>query len=147
MRYTFIISICFFACSFSHIPYAIAHGNQTGNHHHDKTIDLGKSSPVTLSVKAIEDTMDGWNLQIEVSNFDFSPENTGKTHKVGEGHANLYVNARQVARLYGPWFHLSKKLLMKGKNTILVRLNANSHEKLLVNGKELSQKIYLNYSK
>ena len=139
--------ICFLVLFFDYTPKILAHGNENGHNHHNEKIDLGKESPVTLSVKAIKDNVDGWNLKTEVSHFKFTPEKAGKDHKTGEGHGRLYVNGRLIARLYGKWFHLSEKILIKGKNTIIVKLVANSHESLLVNGKELKEKIYLNLSK
>ena len=79
------------------------------------------------------------NIQIETVNFVFSPTNAGGKHVEGEGHAHLYINGKKEARLYGSWFHLSSKLLKKGKNKVTISLHANSHEQLTVNGKPLKK--------
>ena len=141
-RYLGLLAITISCLILFHTKHLEASKDHHKHHHdhHDKTIEVGKGTkPITLKVNKIEDNMDGWNIQIETVNFVFSPTNAGGKHVEGEGHAHLYINGKKEARLYGSWFHLSSKLLKKGKNKVTISLHANSHEQLTVNGNPLKK--------
>ena len=148
-RYSVFVAITMALYLFGNIQYLKAnksHSHHDHHDHHNRTIEMGKKAkPVSLTVNKVKDSMDGWNIQIIADNFTFSPTNAGKDHIPGEGHAHLYVNGKKQARLYGSWYHLSKKLLKKGKNEVTISLHANSHEQLTVNGKPLKQTFTLNH--
>lgn len=88
---------------------------------------------VTLSVQA--DSMNGWNVQIEIEHFTFAPEKAGAEDTQNEGHAHLYVDGYKFARLYGNWYHL--KALTPGKHYITVTLNTNDHKGLEHKGEKI----------
>jgi hypothetical protein len=113
----------------------------TGSHHgHLKQIEIEDITHVpVLNIIAKPDSSSGWNIQVLITNFRFSPENAGKKHVPGQGHAHLYVDGKKVARLYSPWFHLAP--LSPGKHTLAVTLNANSHEEYAFKGNSISQQI------
>ncbi len=99
--------------------------------------------PVNLPIPsvAIAQTMDlmgGWNLQFTVKNFIFTPERTGTEDIDNTGHAHLYLDGRKIARIYGPWFHLT---LPKGHHKVKIGLTTNSHKDYYVGGKEISATI------
>ena len=94
----------------------------------------GPKAPA-LAMTVEKDPVGGWNLHLRVKNFRFAPERASTPHRAGEGHAHLYVNAKKVARLYGPWFHIGS--LPGGKTVIRVTLNTNDHRGLMVGGKPL----------
>lgn len=102
-----------------------------GHGAHGELLRLEKSelSP-SLKIHVKKDRISGWNLNILVKNFSFSPENASGTHKDGEGHAHIYINGKKVARHYGDWFHIAK--LSNGKNSVKVVLNSNDHRSLAV---------------
>ncbi|WP_445271396.1 hypothetical protein [Streptomyces antimicrobicus] len=89
---------------------------------------------VGLAVRA--DTEDGWNLQLTVENFRFTPDSTGGAALAGAGHAHLELDGRKLARLYGPWFHLPAAQVPEGaRRTLTVRLYADDHTVWSVGGK------------
>lgn len=102
-------------------------------HHHGllNIESVGKAAPAPMvTLNAVEDSMNGWNLHIQVENFTFTPEHVNSEVKVGkgniiEGHAHLYVDNYQWARLYSPWYHL--KNLTPGEHILRVSLNTNDH--------------------
>ncbi|MER5729957.1 hypothetical protein ABT084_16715 [Streptomyces sp. NPDC002138] len=81
------------------------------------------------------DSEDGWNLQLEVGNFHFTPDSVGGAALAGGGHAHLLLDGRKLARLYGPWYHLSATQVPEGPHTLTVRLYADDHTAWAVEGK------------
>jgi len=118
-----------------HHDAGVEHGH--GAQHHGKTIALpaGSTAP-TLKISVAKDKVGGWNLHIQTTNFRFAPDQAGGPHREGEGHAHLYVNGEKVARIYGPWFHIGS--LPKGRNELMVTVNANDHSHLAVGDAKLS---------
>jgi hypothetical protein len=80
-----------------------------------------------------QDELQGWNIQINTTNFTFTPQKFGQPHVVGEGHAHLYLDGEKIARVYGPWYHLSG--LLPGTHILKVTLNANTHDEYVYEDK------------
>ncbi|WP_030193122.1 hypothetical protein [Streptomyces sp. NRRL S-87] len=81
------------------------------------------------------DTEDGWNLELTVQDFHFTPDSTGGAAVPGGGHAHLELDGRKLARLYGPWFHLPAAQVPRGTHTLTVRLYADDHTAWAVDGR------------
>ncbi|MFE9256894.1 hypothetical protein [Streptomyces sp. NPDC006879] len=81
------------------------------------------------------DTEDGWNLELEVQNFRFTPDSTGGAAVEGAGHVHLLLDGRKLARVYGPWFHLPSAQVPRGPHTLTARLYADDHTAWAVEGK------------
>ncbi|MEU4726902.1 hypothetical protein [Streptomyces sp. NPDC023588] len=88
-----------------------------------------------VQLTARPDSEDGWNLQLTVRNFRFTPDSTGGAALPGAGHAHLELDGRKLARLYGPWFHLPAAQVPEGAHTLTVRLYADDHTAWAVSGK------------
>ncbi|MFJ7591402.1 hypothetical protein ACIQZO_29325 [Streptomyces sp. NPDC097617] len=88
---------------------------------------------VQLTVRS--DSEDGWNLQLAVKNYRFTPDSTGGAALPGAGHAHLELDGRKLARVYGPWFHLPAAQVPEGAHTLTVRLYADDHTAWAVSGK------------
>ncbi|MFG2982605.1 hypothetical protein ACGFYQ_15320 [Streptomyces sp. NPDC048258] len=88
-----------------------------------------------VRLTARPDSEDGWNLQLSVQNFRFTPDSTGGAALPGAGHAHLELDGRKLARLYGPWFHLPAAQVPEGAHTLTVRLYADDHTAWAVSGK------------
>ena len=100
-------------------------------HDHSKLVELGTGSTApTLNFSLNKDGIGGWNLHISTTNFRFAPENVNSLNQPGEGHAHIYVQGKKLARIYSPWFHISR--LPPGKVLITVTLNSNDHSTLSV---------------
>ncbi|MEV0986337.1 hypothetical protein [Streptomyces sp. NPDC049949] len=90
-----------------------------------------------VQLAARPDSEDGWNLQLTVNNFRFTPDSTGGAALPGSGHAHLELDGRKLARLYGPWFHLPAAQAPEGAHTLTVRLYADDHTAWAVAGKAI----------
>ena len=149
-RITFVLCLLLLATTvFSHRPIHATDTDEHAGHHdagaeqghgahqHGKAISLppGPDAP-TLQVAVTKDKVGGWNLHIQTTSFRFAPDQVNEPHRVGEGHAHLYVNGEKVARIYGPWFHIGS--LPKGRNELRVTLNANDHSELAVGDAKLA---------
>jgi hypothetical protein len=103
--------------------------------HMHTVLEVGTSVPVpTVSVVAIEDAKDGYNLHITTENYTFTPENVNEESVQNQGHGHIYVNDTKVSRLYGNWFNLPTSELQDGENLIKVTLNANDHSEWVKDG-------------
>ena len=89
-----------------------------------------------VSFRVEKDSLSGWNLQLNTSNFEFTPKNFGKEHVQGEGHAHLYIDGEKRARLYSSWYHIPN--LLPGQHTLRVTLNGNSHDEYVFDGEVIS---------
>ncbi|WP_417693351.1 hypothetical protein [Roseibium sp.] len=107
--------------------------SQMASHDHSETLAAtpGPEAP-SLTMQIIADPMTGWNVHLMPTHFAFAPERASTKNIAGEGHAHLYVNGEKVARVYGPWFHLSS--LPKGNVEIRAALYSNDHKGLTLNG-------------
>lgn len=99
------------------------------NHHH-KTIMIMEGQPVpSVDLMVHQDSLKGWNLEIKLNNFTFTPENVNQANQPNEGHAHLYINGEKITRIYGNWYYLAE--LPSGNNEVKIELNTNSHESLM----------------
>lgn len=98
-------------------------------HGHDP---VEAESPMSVSLTLEPDSPTGANLYVETEGFAFTPQNSGREHVEGEGHAHVYVNGVKIGRLYGEAMNLGK--LTEGMNEVRVSLNSNNHADYLWNG-------------
>ncbi|MRX27987.1 hypothetical protein [Kangiella sp. HZ709] len=89
-----------------------------------------------------KDEKSGWNLELITENFAFAPEQVNQAHRVGHGHAHLYINGKKITRLYSHWYHLEE--LPEGKHLIKVNLNTNDHQDYALNGKVIGAEVEIN---
>ncbi|MET9605813.1 hypothetical protein ABZZ17_12205 [Streptomyces sp. NPDC006512] len=106
---------------------------QDGTGHRLREVPARGAPEVRLTARP--DSEDGWNLQLAVTNFRFTPDSTGGGALPGAGHAHLELDGRKLARLYGPWFHLPAAQVPEGAHTLTVRLYADDHTAWAVAGK------------
>ena len=115
-------------------PHSAGHSYDSHAH---QSLEVSANQPIpAVDLIVHEDAVMGWNLEIQVSNFRFAPENVNQESKTYEGHAHLYINGEKIGRLYSPWRHVAS--LEPGENKLKVTLNANGHESLSFQGKEIS---------
>ncbi|MFJ8015271.1 hypothetical protein [Streptomyces sp. NPDC096339] len=96
-----------------------------------------------VQLTARPDSEDGWNLQLAVKNYRFTPDSTGGAALAGAGHAHLELDGHKLARLYGPWFHLPAAQVPEGTHTLTVRLYADDHTAWAVAGKPIEGSVQL----
>lgn len=95
-------------------------------------INLDAASAPTINLRLFALGDGSYNLQLQTSNFTFTPQNIDKAPVLGEGHAHLYVDGVKIARLYGEWNHLPT--LPPNAETLTVALYANNHQGFAVDG-------------
>ncbi len=86
----------------------------------------------TLALDVTKDPLEGWNVNLAVTDFRFAPEKVSTVPTPGEGHAHVYVDGQKVGRVYGSWFHVSGLAL--GEHHLTVELSDNDHAALAMSG-------------
>ncbi|MFH7596097.1 hypothetical protein WDV06_13470 [Streptomyces racemochromogenes] len=112
-----------------------------GSGHRLREVPAQGAPQVRLTVRP--DSEDGWNLQLAVTGFRFTPDSTGGAALPGAGHAHLELDGRKLARLYGPWFHLPAAQVPEGPHTLTARLYADDHTAWAVAGKPVEATVQL----
>lgn len=103
------------------------------SHHHHGKLEVPAGSPIPdIALVVHEDAMQGWNLEVKLTNFQFAPESVNQDNSLNAGHAHLYINGEKVTRLYSSWYYL--QALPAGEHEIRVTLNTNTHQDLTHNG-------------
>jgi len=108
--------------------------NHAGMDHNPVNLPDDPDAP-SLAILLHKDMMSGYNLEIQTTNFTFTPEKVNQANTPNAGHAHVYANGKKLSRVYGNWFHITG--LPSGEHTIMVELNANSHGIIHVNGTPL----------
>ncbi|MFC6985889.1 hypothetical protein [Streptomyces cirratus] len=112
---------------------------QDGAGHHLREVPAEGAPQVRLTARP--DSEDGWNLQLAVTDFRFTPDSTGGAALPGTGHAHLELDGHELARVYGPWFHLPAAQVPEGAHTLTVRLYADDHTAWAVGGKAVEASV------
>lgn len=112
------------------------------SHHSHSTLDIPAHLPIpTLDITAHPYPKSGYNLQVAVTNFLFSPENASTTHIDGQWHAHLYIDNKKITRLYSEWTHIPAEWLTSGTHDITVGLSANDHSELVSGWKAIADTV------
>ncbi|USR90772.1 hypothetical protein NEA10_18430 [Phormidium yuhuli AB48] len=130
--------------SHTHAHANPGHGDPEHDHHHSHdALEIPDGQPVpTIALIAHPDPMRGWNLEIQTTNFRFTPEDVNQENQPNTGHGHLYINGERGARVYGPWLHLPH--LPPGSHEITVSLNANNHQGWTHNGQPIEATVVVN---
>ena len=110
-------------------------------HDPSRVINLEEADAPTLRLQVYALADGSFNLQLQTSNFKFTPQNIDMAPVIGEGHAHLYVDGVKLARLYGEWHHVPT--LPPNAEVLTVSLYANNHQAFAVNGDLISDSVRL----
>jgi hypothetical protein len=100
-----------------------------------KFTDIPAGMPIpTVNFTLTKDAVGGYDLDVDTTNFTFTPQLINTAPIIDQGHAHLYIDG-QLTILLGPWYHINA--LTPGLHTIAVSLNANDHSVFSVNGKPI----------
>ncbi len=105
-------------------------------HDPSRVINLDAATAPTIDLRVVALGDGSYNLQLQTSNFTFTPQNIDKAPVLGEGHAHLYVDGVKIARLYGEWHHVPT--LPPDAEALTVSLYANNHQGFAVDGELIS---------
>ena len=92
-----------------------------GHGHAPETREAENRMAVSITLEP--DPLGGANLYVGTDGFTFAPQNAGKHHVPGEGHAQVSVNGVEIGRLYGGALQLGN--LEAGENEVTVTMNTN----------------------
>ena len=110
-------------------------------HDPSQLINLEADGAPTVELQVFPLPDGSFNLQLQTSNFTFTPQNIDKAPVLGEGHAHLYVDGVKIARLYGEWHHVPT--LPPDSKILTVSLYANNHQGFAVAGQIISSSVAL----
>ena len=117
---------------------------ETSSHDHSAFLEIPSDQAApTITAQLHDDGPGSWNLHVITTNFTFAPQNVNGAHVPGEGHAHIYIDGVKLARIYGPWFHLSD--VPENAKELRVTLNANSHETLSFNNAPIEARVSLGH--
>ncbi|MEM7048205.1 MAG: DoxX family membrane protein [Acidobacteriota bacterium] len=139
LNYLLIIALFLGAYSWSaHRQYQDAIATDRSLVHGRAAFDLTDAErvPEFIRFEVVEELPASYDLHVELTDWTFTPEKSGQPTVANEGHGHVFVNGRQVGRLYGPWFHLGE--LAPGDNRIVVTLNGSDHRDFVVDGQVLA---------
>lgn len=124
-------SIAVFVALLAYTSVAANITSPTSIHEHS-IYDVAADDAPTIEVDVIKDSMSGWNVHIQTTNFKFTPADAGKEPVAGEGHVHLYLDDQKIARVYGEWFHIV--IPTAGEHTVRATLNTNDHSDYAIDG-------------
>ena len=101
------------------IPDEPAMGHDDQGHNLEPVVS---ETPMSLKIVLHEDSLGGYNLQVEPDGFDFS-QSVGLPHAPGVGYAQLSINGDVFNRLYVPWLQVPSQ--GEGEHTFTVILLNN----------------------
>jgi hypothetical protein len=130
-----------------HTPDSVMPSSSAKDTHQHSSVEVpARYLMPTVNLVVHPDSRQGWNLEIQVTNFKLAPEHVNQpdeesTSDILEGHAHLYIDGTKITRLYGNWYYLES--LPPGTHQISVSLNTNSHATLMHNGQPIQATVTL----
>lgn len=99
----------------------------------DEVIEVpdGMATPA-VSLEVVPDPVSGFNLFVDLDNFEIAPRNASTDPVDGQGHLHLYVDGERQLRFYNTALHLTG--LADGEHEIMVEVSANNHAPYGVDG-------------
>lgn len=108
----------------------------TPDAHTHERVEVPVDLPVpTINLVVHPDARQGWNLEVQVTHFQFAPDRVNVASSPTEGHAHLYIDGTKITRLYSNWYYLGE--LPSGRHEITVNLNTNTHATLTHDGQPI----------
>ena len=130
MKFKYGIFILFFSINcFAHHP-----GNQ---------IDADKPYPsITLTV--IKDKIDGYNIFIDLKNFNLNPSEIGGENISNSGYLQLFINDIRITRIYSDWVHVPQRFFNLEENFIKITIHSYLHDQFTIKGKPIEHIVKVN---
>ncbi len=87
------------------------------------------------TVTVVKDPKSGWNLSVDLANFEITPAASGLDRVDGEGHLHLSIDGDRQTRLYGTDWHIPS--LTEGRHEVAVEFSHNDHVPYGIDGEPL----------
>ncbi len=130
MKFKYGIFILFFSMScFAHHP-----GNK---------IDADKPYP-SINLKVIKDEIDGYNIFIDLKNFNLNPSEIGGENISNSGYLQLFINDIRVTRIYSDWVHVPQRFFNLKENFIKITIHSYLHDQFTIKGKPIEHIVKVN---
>ncbi|MEM7109934.1 MAG: hypothetical protein AAF519_17035 [Bacteroidota bacterium] len=134
---TLIILFAYKAVSEQQYLWAKEKAARTGtiNDHSPRRVEVSPSEriPEVTFMEITKEALDmGYNLQVELRNWTFTPALVGQSYTENQGHIHVYVDGKMAGRMYSNWFYLGD--LPKGRHKIAITLNGNDHSAFTIHG-------------
>ena len=130
MKFTYGIFILFFSINcFAHHP-----GNK---------IDADKPYP-SINLIVIKDKIDGYNIFIDLKNFNLNPSEIGGENISNSGYLQLFINDIRITRIYSEWVHVPQRFFNLEENFIKITIHSYLHDQFTIKGKPIEHIVKVN---
>ena len=130
MKFKYVVFIFFFSINcFAHHP-----GNK---------IDADKPYP-SITLKVIEDKIDGYNIFIDLKNFNLNPSEIGGENISNSGYLQLFINDIKITRIYSDWVHVPQRFFNLKENFIKITIHSYLHDQFTIKGKPIEHIVKVN---
>ena len=127
MKFKYVVFIFFFSINcFAHHP-----GNK---------IDADKPYP-SINLKVIEDKIDGYNIFIDLKNFNLNPSEIGGENISNSGYLQLFINDIRITRIYSDWVHVPQRFFNLKENFIKITIHSYLHDQFTIKGKPIEHTV------
>ena len=130
MKFKYVVFIFFFSINcFAHHP-----GNK---------IDADKPYP-SINLKVIKDKIDGYNIFIDLKNFNLNPSEIGGENISNSGYLQLFINDIRITRIYSDWVHVPQRFFNLKENFIKITIHSYLHHQFTIKGKPIEHIVRVN---
>ena len=130
MKFKYGIFILFFSINcFAHHP-----GNQ---------IDADKPYP-SINLTVIKDKIDGYNIFIDLKNFNLNPSEIGGENISNSGYLQLFINDIRITRIYSDWVHVPQRFFNLKENFIKITIHSYLHDQFTIKGEPIEHIVKVN---
>ena len=130
MKFKYVVFIFFFSINcFAHHP-----GNK---------IDADKPYP-SINLTGIKDKIDGYNIFIDLKNFNLNPSGIGGENISNSGYLQLFINDIRIKRIYSEWVHVPQRFFNLEENFIKITIHSYLHDQFTIKGKPIEHIVKVN---
>ena len=112
-------------------------------HHPGNKIDADKPYP-SINLKVIEDKIDGYNIFIDLKNFNLNPSEIGGENISNSGYLQLFINDIRITRIYSDWVHVPQRFFNLEENFIKITIHSYLHDQFTIKGKPIEHIVKVN---
>ena len=112
-------------------------------HHPGNKIDADKPYP-SINLKVIKDKIDGYNIFIDLKNFNLNPLEIGGENISNSGYLQLFINDIRITRIYSDWVHVPQRFFNLKENFIKITIHSYLHDQFTIKGKPIEHIVKVN---
>ena len=112
-------------------------------HHPGNQIDADKPYP-SINLTVIKDKIDGYNIFIDLKNFNLNPSEIGGENISNSGYLQLFINDIRITRIYSDWVHVPQRFFNLKENFIKITIHSYLHDQFTIKGKPIEHIVKVN---